>query len=1164
MHRYIVLLLILSFTLINSRGQTSDVIESYGLPHPTQAKALYFWFDNNAERKLHAYDLEGRYILDASSLSDGLHIFHCQIIDENDMTASVRSSFFVKITPDKSTEPIIGKKIIYWFDDESTILSVNMEEGEQLLDASSLTEGLHTLHYQVLCNNGQMTPVISAMFLNMHLEGDVAKAQSFKYWFDDDTQSMKQSDIFGSVQEIDVSSLTSGIHAIHFQLIDDNGKPAIPSTKMFFKDLEKQVPDSCNGITKYQYWINEKTADIKTVNVNDTIKAYKLIGLFPLQKEPIHSSLFHFEIVDDIPMLYAKNIFHIRFHDAQGYFVDDSRPFIDYNVSEQLNDITLIETGVRQTIEKPLPNAIRWFKLDAEAGDSLQFKLDRAATIQLFAPSGKEAYNASGAESVKWGGLHARESGTFYLALHDVTAQQGTTISIDYNHIDKYAVLRQDVSVVGNGGCSTITFEGNGFYNLNNVYLVNNGNDSIRAKNIEYISDSEISIIFDFEGAHTNNYDASFDFGEESRLIHNSISIEPVDSINLTLKIEAPTRFIEGNTVTYNISITNSGNSTAYCVPLQLQLLTKNSNVIYFAKFSDNIPKCNIELPDDTLINQDSLSIFNEWIKEQGDLLHFINLYDSINAQHIKDCYLTVNIGPKSSYNITLTLKSTETIELQALIPSKWMFCTFSNDSVDNFQMKMRRQGGVKESLCCYREKIECVMNIIVGAFDFASIFPQAKLSACIASISNTSLQFYYDVWCGEEMGGKNPKNAAKDLIWDAVNSFIGCLIPGGNKLKGLQITQWLYQHIYDNIKTTYDCAMALTQKIPNCPPDNDREGGSSTPVKSMDPNEIYGYLAESGSNAVHAEKKDVYYTIQFENGTTFATAPAHDVWVTDTLNTQLFDLSTFEPTRFKIGEKTVELSGDKNFVTTVDMRPEIYAIAQVEGTFDETTGIARWHISSLDPMTMEPTDDVMQGVLPVNTNGQGIGEVSYDISLKAGLKHRTLVENRAGIVFDYNDVIMTPTWTNVIDRIAPESRVTTVNMLNDSTATVSIETSDELSGPWRYDVYVQYGEGSAWWKAAENIPVDSIAEVNIYEGIDHGFYVVATDSAGNVEQKEAVREYTLNLGTTTAVEVPDAEKADETVYDLQGRKQDATSRKRGIYVVTDEERSRSQKVVKK
>ena len=76
--------------------------------------------------------------------------------------------------------------------------------------------------------------------------------------------------------------------------------------------------------------------------------------------------------------------------------------------------------------------------------------------------------------------------------------------------------------------------------------------------------------------------------------------------------------------------------------------------------------------------------------------------------------------------------------------------------------------------------------------------------------------------------------------------------------------------------------------------------------------------------------------------------------------------------------------------------------------------------------------------------------------------------------------------------------------------AEVTIEATDELSGPWQYDVYVQYGTGSAWMKMAENVPIDTKAKVKVYGGIDHGFYAVVTDQAGNKEEKEPTREASL------------------------------------------------------
>ena len=257
----------------------------------------------------------------------------------------------------------------------------------------------------------------------------------------------------------------------------------------------------------------------------------------------------------------------------------------------------------------------------------------------------------------------------------------------------------------------------------------------------------------------------------------------------------------------------------------------------------------------------------------------------------------------------------------------------------------------------------------------------------------------------------------------------------------------------------------------------------------------------------------DVYYTIEFENDPEIANAAAHTIVVTDTLDTKRFDLSTFAAKSVMLGGKVMKLDGEKQFTKrTMDLRPEINVIAQVSLSIDEQKGIAKWTIESLDPMTMDPTDDAMQGVLPVNVNGNGQGEVVFDIKLKPGMKDGDEVTNRAGIIFDSEGTIMTPTWTNIVDGTLPTSRVVDAELLpGGETAAISIEASDEGSGPWRYNVYVQYGSG-AWVLAAENVAADTTATVKLYDGIVHHFYCVATDMAGNVEEKEVRSELTLTV----------------------------------------------------
>lgn len=351
---------------------------------------------------------------------------------------------------------------------------------------------------------------------------------------------------------------------------------------------------------------------------------------------------------------------------------------------------------------------------------------------------------------------------------------------------------------------------------------------------------------------------------------------------------------------------------------------------------------------------------------------------------------------------------------------------------------------------------------------------------------------------------------------------------------------------IYDGITTMIlggSCYKAWTETKPNCPPNPEGGGGSSSPVVSYDPNDIYGYTSESGSRYISDLIQNVNYRIEFENDTAFATASAsaHVVEIKDTLDSKLFDLATFVPTDIKIGNKTEHLDGTPNFVQTIDMRPAINTITQVEGKFDRKKGIATWTFTSLDPMTMEPTDDVMQGFLPVNHDGiSGIGEVSYNISLKGKLTDGKEIPNRASIVFDNNEPILTPTWTNVIDAVSPESYINYLEVVNDSIVRVHCDGEDSRSGIWKYSIYVQYGENASWNEVAE---IDTTCfDFRFYEDIEYGFCVIATDSAGNVEQKLIERQFSFRNGEV--VDYTDAVKSAEPTasttvfraYDLNGR----------------------------
>lgn len=135
------------------------------------------------------------------------------------------------------------KSVQYWFDQQTERQSLSGSE----IDCSALTTGIHFVHLQLEGTDGTLTPVRSQAFLVMNENLTPSSAYSgINYWFDQ--QKVRTAYTSG---DIDCSELTNGIHAIHFQLIDSNGKPC-PVRTQFFVNLDFSAH-------QIYYWFDDAT-----------------------------------------------------------------------------------------------------------------------------------------------------------------------------------------------------------------------------------------------------------------------------------------------------------------------------------------------------------------------------------------------------------------------------------------------------------------------------------------------------------------------------------------------------------------------------------------------------------------------------------------------------------------------------------------------------------------------------------------------------------------------------------------------------------------------------------------------------------------------------------------------------------------------------------------
>jgi hypothetical protein len=271
------------------------------------------------------------------------------------------------------------------------------------------------------------------------------------------------------------------------------------------------------------------------------------------------------------------------------------------------------------------------------------------------------------------------------------------------------------------------------------------------------------------------------------------------------------------------------------------------------------------------------------------------------------------------------------------------------------------------------------------------------------------------------------------------------------------------------------------------------------TAVSSFDPNEIVGPDGP-GAEKYIAETQRFPYTIYFENKSS-ASAPAHIVTVTDTLDLARFRASDFTFGSFGFGDTIITPNTQETYSFSSDVELNSNLLLRVTGKVDTLTGVISWQFASLDPLTMDIHEDPQVGFLPPNvTSPEGEGFVSFTVGVHEPGANGTTYENQATIVFDANEPIKTNVWHNTVDVIAPESQVEQLDAeTGPTTFTVTWSGTDNAAGIEYYDIYVKVNDEDPvlWLVHTKETSAEFVGEV----GDVYKFYSVATDNVGNTEE---------------------------------------------------------------
>ncbi len=247
--------------------------------------------------------------IDASSLTEGLHVLNIRFQDKNGVWSAVKSQFFLKPTPKIAKENAMSV-CQYWIDyDFANAVTTETANAQDIvldtkLNFETIGEGLHVLNIRFQDKNGVWSAVKSQFFLKPVQKVAKENAMSVcQYWIDYDfanavtTETANAKDIVLDTK-LNFETIGEGLHVLNIRFQDKNGVWTSTKSQFFAKKAYRNQTEDGNIVT-YQYWFDDNFVDAQTMVLESAGKNVDIADKLDCRRIPKGVHYLNFRSMDN-------------------------------------------------------------------------------------------------------------------------------------------------------------------------------------------------------------------------------------------------------------------------------------------------------------------------------------------------------------------------------------------------------------------------------------------------------------------------------------------------------------------------------------------------------------------------------------------------------------------------------------------------------------------------------------------------------------------------------------------------------------------------------------------------------------------------------------------------------------------------------------------------